>query len=254
MDGAMIQQEVQNADKNLVLKWQKGRFLKRYKRFFADCVLNDEVIVAHVPNTGSLLTVQSAEQECLLSPSTNPERKLKFTLEALRAQSGAWVGVNTSTPNKIVMSYLQDIYSDSQVQSEFKINSATRLDFAVLKNSRIHAYIEVKSVTMARPTSGTHSGEGLQAQFPDAVTERGRKHLDELVALISNDVESWIYFVVQRNDCQLFDVASDIDPDYALTLKAAIKAGLKIKVLECVVSADGVKFTGREIPLAENLK
>lgn len=249
----MIQQEVQNADKNLVLKWQKGRFLKRYKRFFADCVLNDEVIIAHVPNTGSLLTVQLTNQECLVSPSTNPERKLKFTLEALRADSGAWVGVNTSTPNKIVMSYLQDIYSDLQIQPEFKINSGTRLDFAVFKNSRVQAYIEVKSVTMARPISG-NSRMGLQAQFPDAVTERGRKHLDELVSLISDGVESWLYFVVQRNDCQSFDVAADIDPAYALTLQASIKAGLKIKVLECTVSEDGVKLTGREIPLAVNLK
>ena len=234
---------------------KQGQFLKRYKRFFADVALNGETVVAHVPNTGSLKGVNIAGQPCRVSESDNPERKLKFTLEMIQAPSGAWVGVNTSTPNTVMKETLfhavkeNRIFAESlkhwtdysEVKPEYKISKETRLDFC-LYNSEDGPkhFVEVKNTTLA---------DGDIAKFPDAVTERGQKHLRELMSLIEKGNTAEIVFTIQRNDCTSFAPADDIDPEYGRLLREAIKAGVKVSPLVLAVSEDGVFFEGVVLPL-----
>jgi sugar fermentation stimulation protein A len=225
------------------MKWpvplQKGIFLKRYKRFFADIDLNGEIVVAHVPNTGSLKTAAEPGQPCWVTPATNPERKLKYTLEAVQAKSGAWVGVNTSWPNQLIKEAFENKtfkhWNDyDHFQGEVKISAETRLD-ACLKNSkkdRLH-YVEVKNVTMAL--------ENI-AHFPDAVTERGQKHLRELMALQKKGHKVEIVFTVQRNDVKKFSPADHIDPAYGKLLREASGKGV-------IVTAALVNISEKSIEL-----
>lgn len=225
---------------------EEGIFLKRYKRFFADIRWQGETIVAHVANTGSLKSCNDPEQACLFSVSDNPERKLKYSLEMIRSKGGAWVGVNTSIPNKIVMEALEKkLFSHwqdfDQIQHEVKISAETRLDFVLKKTGqeKFH-YIEVKNVTLAV--------EGV-AQFPDAVTTRGQKHLIELMKLIEQGHSCEIIFTVQRNDCHAFSAALEIDPEYAKLLHKAVSAGLRVTPAVVDLSPREVKLSSKLLPL-----
>lgn len=227
-------------------KLHQGIFLKRYKRFFADIHFNGEVITAHVPNTGSLKSVNISGQPCLFSVSHNPERKLKYTLEMIQVPSGSWVGVNTSLPNAIVKEALlerripEGILFD-EVKSEYKINAETRLDFALIKtDSSVMHFIEVKNVTLAE--------EGL-AQFPDAVTTRGQKHLRELMSLMEKGHTAEIIFTIQRNDCQGFSPADSIDPEYGELLRLAQKKGLKISPYVVILDENQIILSNQKLPL-----
>jgi sugar fermentation stimulation protein A len=233
-------------------KLHEGIFLKRYKRFFADVELQGSTVVAHVSNTGSLKSVNIPGQHCLISESTNPDRKLKFSLEMIKSPAGSWVGVNTSVPNIIVKETLQlwvgrhdkvphpfSTWSQfDELKPEHKISAETRLDFSLKKNNsdKLH-YIEVKNVTLAE--------DGI-AKFPDAVTERGQKHLRELMALVDLGHTAEIVFTVQRNDCGSFAPADDIDPEYGKLLREAFHKGVKI-------SPFVVDLSHTEVTLSENL-
>lgn len=215
-------------------KLQEGVFLKRYKRFFADIEFQGQTITAHLPNTGSLKSVNNPGRPCLFSESDNPERKLKFTLEMIKSPAGGWIGVNTSTPNAVIKEALLGVvgkgggikgpFADwaqfDEVKPEFKISAETRLDFMLKKESsdKMH-FIEVKNVTL---------GEGKIAKFPDAVTERGQKHLRELMSLIDQGHSAELVFTIQRQDCEFFSPADDIDPEYGRLLREAQKKGLVI--------------------------
>lgn len=235
-------------------KLQEGTFLKRYKRFFADIEFQGQTITAHVPNTGSLKSVNNPGQPCLFSESDNPERKLKFTLEMIKAPTGAWVGVNTATPNTIVREKLGHQVSHKkelgvfshwnewdEVKPEYKISAETRLDFALKKKNsdKIH-FIEVKNVTLA---------ENGQALFPDAVTERGQKHLRELMALMKQGHSAEILFTVQRNDCGSFSPADQIDPEYGKLLREAYHQGLRITPAVVELSHEGVELSEILLPI-----
>lgn len=217
---------------------KKGKLLKRYKRFFADIEHKGEVLTAHVPNTGSLKTVPLTGADCLFSTSDDPKRKLKYTLEFIETPTGL-AGTNTRTPNTIVHeALLEGLKGDFEfVQPELKISDSSRIDFVMwswlgekgeepkklkypeyLKNKNLKLkFIEVKNVTMAE--------EGT-ALFPDGVTERGRKHLEELMTLKKKKFETEILFTVQRENIESFSVAKEIDPKYFETFKKAIKAGV----------------------------
>lgn len=218
---------------------KKGLFLKRYKRFFADIETNEGLVVAHVANTGSLKSVLSSGAECLLSESDNPERKLKFSLQALSDGQGGWVGVNTSIPNQLAQeAFAQKLVKHwlefDEIKPEFKISAETRLDLR-LRNSKtdqLH-FVEIKNVTMK---------EGDCAQFPDAVTERGQKHLRELIALTKQGHSTEILFVIQRTDCAKFSAASQIDPEYARLLAEACKEGVRVTAVTAVVNENGVEW------------
>jgi sugar fermentation stimulation protein A len=240
----------------------EGVFLRRYKRFFADVHWNEATLVAHVPNTGSLKGVNAPGQPCLFSHSDNPLRKLKQTLEMIRASSGCWVGVNTATPNIIVRECLEKVVSLSAtnasecpaafkhwqdydtVKSEFKISSETRLDFALQKtgssSSDFKHFIEVKSVTMA---------EGKTAMFPDSETTRGQKHLLELMKLVEQGHTAEILFTIQREDCDEFSPAGEIDSEYARLLREAVKKGVRITPLAVALCPQQAVLTSRLLSL-----
>lgn len=236
-------------------KLQEGIFLKRYKRFFADIEWKGQTITAHVPNTGSLKSVNNPGQHCLFSESTNPERKLKFTLEMIKSPTGAWVGVNTATPNTVVRETLQHVVGHKkevvgtfahwagfdEVKPEYKISAETRLDFALKKTGResLH-FIEVKNVTL---------GEDGVAKFPDAVTERGQKHLRELMALMDQGHTAEIVFTVQRHDCGTFAPADDIDPEYGRLLREAHQKGVKVSPLVLDLTPEAIELSETVLPL-----
>ncbi|AHZ86840.1 DNA/RNA nuclease SfsA [Bdellovibrio bacteriovorus] len=236
-------------------KLQEGIFLKRYKRFFADIEFQGQQVTAHVPNTGSLKSVNNPGQHCLFSESTNPERKLKYTLEMIKSPTGSWVGVNTATPNTVVRETLHHVVGHKkeviggfahwaafdEVKPEYKISAETRLDFALKKNNsdKMH-FIEVKNVTLAE--------EGT-AKFPDAVTERGQKHLRELMALMEQGHTAEIVFTIQRHDCGSFSPADDIDPEYGRLLREAYQKGLRVSPFVLDLTPESVELSETVLPL-----
>lgn len=236
----------------------EGKFIKRYKRFFADVEVNGEVVVAHVPNTGSMKTCMEENAPCFLTHNPDPKRKLKWTLERLKID-GSLVGVNTGIPNNLVFEAWENKivphWKDFDcAQKEVKINAESRLDMTLWKSKdlpgvkkltmdlidnlkpdqKLH-FIEVKNVTMAL---------GQKALFPDAVTSRGAKHIEELMKLIERGHSCEMIFVVQREDIKEFDIARDIDPTYDVTLKKAVKQGLKVTALKVDFSKYETKITG----------
>lgn len=213
---------------------REGEFLKRYKRFFADVRLGQATTTAHVPNTGSLKTCLFPGSPCLVTESQNPARKLKATLHFLKTPTG-WVGVDTSLPNRLASEawengVIGDWAEFKAARLEYKISKETRLDLVLAPTpaeleakTGLH-YVEIKNVTYA---------ENGVALFPDAVTERGQKHLKELMALKRQGFGAELLFVVQRQDCDRFAPADAIDPEYGKLLRQARDAGVSLRALTC---------------------
>lgn len=235
----------------------KGKLLKRYKRFFADVELDGETVVAHCPNTGSMKTCIGEGIDCLVSYTDDPKRKLKYTLE-LTKPGKSWVGVNTGRPNKMVEELfykdpLEHWKKFDRCATEVKINDKSRIDL-VLWNSenfdkkkpkpadieelKCFHFIEVKNVTLK---------VGEEAQFPDAVTTRGQKHLEELMELLAGGHSSEILFTVQRNDVKGFSAAKEIDPEYARLLDEAQKKGVFVTPLACKLSEEETTLLNKNI-------
>ena len=214
-----------------------GRLIKRYKRFFADVKINNKIITAHCPNTGSMFGLLKKNNKVWLSKSNNPKRKLKYTLQIIEDKKSK-VGVNTHLTNKIVMHALQNnlikIFDKNiKIKPEIKFGSNTRFDFLVTKKN-YKAFIEVKNVTLSRT-------KGL-AEFPDAVTSRGLKHINELIKASNKGYEIFILYLIQREDCKSFTIANDIDVDYANSLSKAVKKKLNILCYDCKFSSKGIKL------------
>lgn len=233
---------------------QKGTLLKRYKRFFADIEFNGETLVAHLPNTGSMKTIPLTDTSCYFSTSDDPKRKLKYTLELIETPTGL-AGVNTRTPNTITHEALLDGLKGSfqNVQPEVKISDKTRIDFVLWnwkglevnkpkklkypdyltdENLELH-FIEVKNVSMAQDDV---------ASFPDGVTERGTKHLNELIELVDKGFTTEILFVIQRENVSSFIGASEIDPVYCKTLKKAFEADVKVSAYKASMTNKKVRL------------
>jgi len=225
---------------------KKGIFLRRYKRFFADVEIDGKVEVAHVANTGSLKSVIEEGREALLWPSDNPERKLKWSLFALRAPDGnGWMGIDTALPNKIVEeTFLEKRNTDwlqfNRFEREKKVDSKTRLDGLFWKDNKPVRYLEIKNVSLR---------ENDRVLFPDAVTERGLKHIETLVKLMKDGFEAELCFVIQRLDCKSFAPAWEIDPDYSIALEKASKQGLVIHAWTVKISEAAAEWTGQELPI-----
>lgn len=221
----------------------EGIFLKRYKRFFADIRLGKDIVVAHVANTGSLKTATEIEAACLLTEADNPERKLRYTLEAVKV-AGHWVGVNTSWPNHLAKEAFEaKVFSHwhkyDELKSEVKLSPETRIDLVLrdTKKDKKH-FVEIKNVSMAV--------DGC-AQFPDAVTERGQKHLRELMKLVKEGHSAEILFALQRSDCKVFSPADDIDPEYGRLLREAQKVGVQVTVALIDISPKEIRMTGETL-------
>ena len=221
---------------NFENKLISGLFIKRYKRFFVDVKINNQVITTHCPNTGSMYGLLKEGNRVWVSKSNNPKRKLKYTLEVIEDNKSK-VGINTHFANKIVLHGLQNnLFKEfkgiSDITPETKFGNNTRFDF-LISNKKNKTFIEVKNVTLSRK-------KGL-AEFPDAVTTRGLKHINELVNAGKKNYKIFILYLIQRDDCETFTIAKDIDPNYALALSKAVKNNLNILCYDCKFSLKGIK-------------
>ena len=223
-------------------KFITGIFIKRYKRFFTDIQLDNEVVTAHCPNTGSMMGLLEPGNKVYLSESDNKKRKLKYTLEVIKLKS-KHVGVNTHRTNRIVEKALNDnlfkfIKKIQEIKREVKYGENSKIDFLVTSEKE-QLYIEVKNVTLVR--------DSKIAEFPDSVTSRGTKHLIELSKLKKKGIRSIMLYIVQRDDCDKFRIANDIDPIYAENLSKAIKQGVEVFCYDC-------KFSKKDISINKEIK
>ena len=222
---------------NFESKLISGELIKRYKRFFVDVKINNTIITAHCPNTGSMIGLLEKGNIVWLNKNDNPNRKLKYTLQMIE-DKGVKVGINTHITNKIVLDALkkeliQSFKKVDFIKQEVKFGKNTRFDFMVSKNNK-KSFIEVKNVTLSRQ-------KGL-AEFPDSVTSRGLKHINELVKASKKGYNIYLLYLIQRDDCHKFKLAEDIDPEYCKILKKAVKKKLNILCYDCKFSTKGIKL------------
>ena len=211
----------------------KGKLVKRYKRFFTDVKVNNSIFTAHCPNTGSMMGLLDKGNEVWISKNDDPKRKLKFTLEMIKTNNKL-IGVNTHRANRIVEHGLnnklfKEFKSIRHIKPEFKFSNDTRFDFLCDKN-----IIEVKNVTLVR-------GNGL-AEFPDAVTFRGLKHLIKLINSIKKGYKPYVLFLTQIQCINRFRIAKDIDKDYYQNYLSAKKAGVKFMAYRCSLNSKEIKI------------
>ena len=214
-----------------------GVLIKRYKRFFVDVKVKDKVITAHCPNTGSMLGLLNNKNKVWITKANNEKRKLKYTLQIIE-DNGSKVGVNTHLTNKIVHealnnNFFKELDENLEIIPERKFGDNTRFDFLV-KSKNKNIFIEVKNVTLSR--------QKKLAEFPDAVTTRGLKHLVELIKASKLGFKCYILYVIQRDDCNFFKVANDIDPEYSKLLTLAHKKKINIICYDCKFSSKGIKL------------
>ena len=211
----------------------KGKLVKRYKRFFADIEVNNRIITAHCPNTGSMLGLLDEGNDVWVTKNDDPKRKLKFTLEMIKVKKRI-IGVNTHRANRIVEHALKNklIHEFKKVKlikPEFKFTQNTRFDFLCDKK-----IIEVKNVTLLRNKN--------IAEFPDAITSRGSKHLLKLVNSIERGYVPYVLFLTQIQDIKYFKIAKDIDNEYYKNYLAAKKKGVKFLAYGCLINSKEIKI------------
>jgi sugar fermentation stimulation protein A len=223
-----------------------GVLVKRYKRFFADIALDSgETITAHCANTGPMTGVCLPGSRVLVSQSASKTRKLPYTWEAIEVQDTVptWVGVNTGLPNRVIKAALEshlfaELAPYSQVLGEvaYGKDKKSRIDFLLTEGDAAtpRIYVEVKNTTWT---------QGPLALFPDTVTTRGQKHLQELTDLLPDHRAVMLYFI-NRGDCLQFAPGDSADPVYGSLLRQAIERGLEVLPCRFEVTPDGVYYRG----------
>ena len=219
-------------------KLLQGILIKRYKRFFADVEVNNKILTAHCPNTGSMLGLLKKGNQVWISKANDPARKLKFTLEMIKSNKKI-IGVNTHRANRIVEhglrnKLLKEFKNVKNIKPEFKYSNDTRFDFLCDKY-----LLEVKNVTLNR-------SEDI-AEFPDTITSRGTKHLKKLTESIRHGYKPYVLFLVQIQNISKFRIAKDIDSDYYNNFIYAKKNGLKFIAYRC-------KLNSKEIIIEKKIK
>ena len=209
----------------------KGKLIKRYKRFFIDVLLNKEIVTAHCPNTGSMKGLLDEGNEVFLLKNDDPKRKLKYSLEIIKAKKNL-VGVNTHMANKIVNhglcnNLIKELKNNNSIKSEVFFNKETRFDFLIEKNKQ-KSFVEVKNVTLFR--------DKKTAEFPDAITSRGSKHLITLIDAIKKGYKSYLIYLIQIQNMENFKIARDIDEKYYENYLAAKEAGVNFLAYRCKIS------------------
>lgn len=220
-----------------------GRLIKRYKRFLADIELNTgEVITAHCPNTGPMTGICTPNSLVQVSKSDNPRRKLAYTWEMIQIDS-TWVGTNTAIPNRVIKLALEqklfpklaNRYSNVRSEVPYGKDNKSRIDFLLTSDdSQPPIYVEVKSVTLSA---------GKIALFPDTVTTRGQKHLQELTALVPETKAVMLYFV-NRGDCDTFAPSDHCDPKYGELLREAVAQGVEVLPYRFEITPQGISYRG----------
>ena len=211
----------------------KGKLIKRYKRFFTDIEANNKTLIAHCPNTGSMMGLLDKGNDVWVTKHNDPKRKLKFTLEMIKVKKRI-IGVNTHRANRIVEHALNNKLIDEfksikNIKAEFKYSEDTRFDFLCDKK-----ILEVKNVTLLRDDN--------VAEFPDAVTSRGSKHLKMLINSIKKGYKPYVLFLTQIQDINKFKIAKDIDANYFKNYIEAKKAGVNFIAYRCYLSSKEIKI------------
>ncbi|KAA3609776.1 MAG: DNA/RNA nuclease SfsA [Calditrichaeota bacterium] len=212
-----------------------GKLIKRYKRFLADIKLDDgNVITAHCANSGSMKTCDTAGWRVLVSDSLNPKRKLRYTFEMIHNEK-CWIGINTQIPNKLAKEAIEsgiikELQGYDKILPEQKYGVNSRIDL-LLTNAVEKCFVEVKSVTLVQ--DGDY-------QFPDSVTARGLKHLNELLDMKKQGHRAVMLFIIQRSDGNIFKPAKDIDPKYSQRLREVYKDGVEVLVYLAKVSPEEI--------------
>lgn len=217
-----------------------ARLIRRYKRFLADCQLEDgREVTAHCANPGSMAGLAEPGLRIWLEPNDDPRKKLKFGWRLVELPNGAFVGVDTSVPNRALRDALMarqipglDAYDT--VRPEVKYAEGSRVDFLLSGTGLPDAYVEVKSVTLSRQP-------GL-AEFPDSVTARGAKHLDALAEMARKGHRAVLLYLAQRTDVSAFSLADDIDPTYAARAAAAKACGVETIVIGTHITPDAIEI------------
>ena len=210
----------------------KGKLIRRYKRFFTDIKLNKKIITAHCPNTGSMKGLLDEGNEVYLLQNNNPKRKLKYGLEIIKTRKNL-VGVNTHMANHIVNhalknNLIKELKNNKSIKPEVYYNDETRFDFLLERNKK-KIFLEVKNVTLFRNKN--------TAEFPDAVTSRGSKHLLTLIDAINKGYKTYLLFLVQIQNMKYFKIAKDIDEQYYRNYLIAKKAGVNFLAYRCEITS-----------------
>lgn len=230
----------------------RGIFLRRYQRFLADIELpagtpggQCRLVTVHVPNTGSMKTLLTPGMDAWLRTSTDPKRKLPFTLVLLGLPAGGLAVVDTNLPNRVVADgvaagAIPELAGYTSCRREVTYGSrGSRIDLLLESPGRPPCYVEVKNNTMASATTPGRS------DFPDAVTERGRKHLAELTDVVRDGGRAVQFYLVDRTDCERSGIAAEIDPTYASALHAAIAAGVEVLCYRAEISPRAISVGRR---------
>lgn len=220
----------------------RGTLVSRYKRFFADVILEDgAAVTAHCPNPGAMLGVNTPGLPVWLSRSDDPKRKLAHTLEFVEVDGGL-AGVNTMAPNRLVAEALAadavpELTGYATHRREVKYGEASRVDFLLEHPDRARCWLEIKNCHLSRT-------KGL-AEFPDCVAARSSKHLRELEAMATAGDRAVVLFVVQRTDCERFQACAELDPKFAAALDHAAAAGVEVLVYTARMSPQAVSLSHR---------
>ena len=224
----------------------KGKLIKRYKRFFTDVKLGKEIVTAHCPNTGSMKGLLDEGNDVYLLPNNDPKRKLKYGLEIIKTRKNL-IGVNTHMANKIAHhglknNLIKELKDNDLIKPEVFFNKETRFDF-LLEKKKQKMFVEVKNVTLFRDKN--------TAEFPDAVTSRGSKHLLTLIDAIKKGYKSYLLFLVQIQNMEYFKIAKDIDTEYYKNYLIAKKAGVNFLAYRCDISSKKI-FIDKKLKIIDD--
>lgn len=221
-----------------------GTLIKRYKRFLADVTLDDgREVVAHCPNTGAMTGLDAPGVRVWLEPNDDPKKKLDFGWRLSELPGGHWVGIDAMVPNRVMRAAfgardVAELAAYGAVRAEVKYGKASRVDFLLTEPGLADCYVEVKNVHLSRQTGW--------AEFPDAITERGARHLDELADMVAVGHRAVMFYLVQRTDCSRFRLARDVDRRYADAFARATEAGVEVLCYDTLIDTGSVAL-GRSL-------